>query len=317
MGRPVTSGRRLLEHYLTHLRVERGLSANTLSAYRRDLERYLGHLETEQVALTEAGPEQVSGWMQQVRTGADGGTPLAASSTARALAAVRGLHAFLAEEQESATDPARLQAAPATPKRLPHPLEISQVEHLLDAAGREGSGPLSVERSLRDRALLEVLYGLGARISEAIGLDVDDVDRASRAAVLHGKGDKQRVVPVGRYALESLDAYLTRGRPALAARGRGTAALFLGSRGTRLTRQSAWQVVKAAAAAADLTEQVSPHTLRHSYATHLLHGGADVRAVQELLGHASVTTTQLYTQVTVDSLREAHAAAHPRARGRR
>src|SRR5699024_9819743 len=162
------------------------------------------------------------------------------------------------------------------------------------AAARPGTGPLSTERALRDRALLELLYGIGARISEATGLDLDDIDRTQRAAVLRGKGDKHRVVPVGRYALEAVDAYLTRGRPAL----------FLGSRGTRLTRQAAWQVVQRAATDAELSATISPHTLRHSYATHLLQGGADVRSVQELLGHASVTTTQLYTQVTVDSLRE-------------
>ncbi|MGO3210191.1 MAG: tyrosine-type recombinase/integrase, partial [Brachybacterium sp.] len=166
------------------------------------------------------------------------------------------------------------------------------------------------------RALLEVLYGLGARISEATGLDVDDIDPQERAAVLRGKGDKHRVLPVGRFALAALEAYLTRGRPTLAARGSGSPAVFLGSRGTRLTRQAAWQVVRRAAEEAelmDLAEPISPHTLRHSYATHLLHGGADVRSVQELLGHASVTTTQLYTQVTVDTLRETHASAHPRA----
>lgn len=200
---------------------------------------------------------------------------------------------------------------------MPHPLSIDQVEALLEAAGRPGTGRDSTARALRDRALLEVLYGLGARISEATGLDIDDIEARERAAVLRGKGDKHRIVPVGRFALEALEAYLTRGRPTLATRGRGTPAVFLGSRGTRLTRQAAWQVVQRAAEAAELTalpEPISPHTLRHSYATHLLHGGADVRSVQELLGHASVTTTQLYTQVTVDSLRETHAGAHPRAR---
>lgn len=310
--------RRILEQYLSHLRIERGLSANTLAAYERDLRRYLTDLARQGADPASVDPQQLGAWLQALRTGADGGSVLSAASAARSLAAVRGLHSFLDAERVSTTgDPSRLVPAPALPRRLPHPLGIDQVEALIEAAGRPGTGRDSTERALRDRALLEVLYGLGARISEATGLDVDDVAVKERSAVLRGKGDKHRVVPVGRFALDALEAYLTRGRPALAARGRGTPAVFLGSRGTRLTRQAAWQVVQRAAEAAeldDLPEPISPHTLRHSYATHLLHGGADVRSVQELLGHASVTTTQLYTQVTVDSLRETHAGAHPRAR---
>ncbi|MGP5252483.1 site-specific tyrosine recombinase XerD [Brachybacterium alimentarium] len=309
---------RILEQYLSHLRIERGLSQNTLSAYRRDLERYLAELAREDVDPADVDPQRLTDWVQTLRTGSDGGSALSASSVARALAAVRGLHSFLDAERVSTTgDPSRLVPTPSIPSRLPHPLSIDQVEALLTAAGSPGTGRDSAERALRDRALLELLYGIGARISEAIGLDLDDVDRDQRCVTLRGKGDKHRIVPVGRYALEALDAYLTRGRPALAAHGAGTAAIFLGSRGTRLTRQAAWQVVQRAAEDAELGElptPISPHTLRHSYATHLLHGGADVRSVQELLGHASVTTTQLYTQVTVDSLRETHAGAHPRAR---
>ena len=309
---------RILEQYLSHLRIERGLSANTLAAYRRDLRRYLAELARRDIDATAVDPQQLGRWLQSLRTGADGGSVLSASSAARSLAAVRGLHSFLdAERVSSSGDPARLVPSPALPRRLPHPLAIAQVEALIEAAGRPSTGRDATARALRDRALLEVLYGLGARISETTGLDVDDIDAQERAAVLRGKGDKHRVVPVGRFVLEALEAYLTRGRPVLAARGTGTPAIFLGSRGTRLTRQAAWQVVQRAADAAelsDLPEPISPHTLRHSYATHLLHGGADVRAVQELLGHASVTTTQLYTQVTVDSLRETHAGAHPRAR---
>lgn len=307
---------RQLEQYLSHLRIERGLSANTLAAYRRDLSRYLVWLRAEGIDLGAVSPAQLGAWMQAIRTGADGGSALAASSAARALAAVRGLHAFLDQERASSTgDPTRLLPAPSRPLRLPHPITIDEVTRLIEAASLPGTGALPTERALRDRALVELLYGLGARISEVVGLDVDDIDRTSRAALLRGKGDNQRIVPVGRYALEALDAYLTRARPSLAAKGRGTPALLLGVRGTRLTRQAAWQIIQRAAEAAGLPPSISPHTLRHSYATHLLHGGADVRTVQELLGHASVTTTQLYTQVTVDSLREAHAAAHPRAAG--
>ncbi|UYG16395.1 site-specific tyrosine recombinase XerD [Brachybacterium huguangmaarense] len=308
------SDARTLEQYLAHLRVERGLAANTIAAYRRDLTRYLDHLASRGIDLAAATPADVSAWMQAIRSGEDGRSALAASSAGRALAAVRGLHAFCEEEGETPHgDPAAGLPAPARSQRLPHPISLGDVEALLEAAARPRTGLLPVERALRDRALLEVLYGLGARISEAVGLDLDDLSAAERQAVLRGKGDKHRVVPVGSYAIRAVEAYLTRGRPALAARGRGTPALFLGSRGSRLTRQAAWGIVQDAAEAAGLAEHISPHTLRHSYATHLLHGGADVRSVQELLGHASVTTTQLYTQVTVDSLREAHAAAHPRA----
>jgi integrase/recombinase XerD len=231
---------------------------------------------------------------------------------------VRGLHAFALAEGLTAADPARLVRPPAPPRRLPKAISIAEVERLLVAAE-------TGQAALRDRALLELLYGTGARISEAVGLDVDDLDlsgspgSAGVAAVvrLNGKGGKQRLVPVGRYARQAVDAYLVRARPALAAasgRGQPSPALFLNARGGRLTRQGAWGALRAAAGRAQLAE-VSPHVLRHSFATHLLDGGADVRVVQELLGHASVTTTQVYTLVTVDKLREVYAAAHPRAMG--
>lgn len=238
---------------------------------------------------------------------------LAASSAARTLVAVRGFHRFLALEGEVAADPAGNVPPPTPPSRLPKAIPVEAVERLL-AAASVGDTP----ESLRDRALLEVLYGVGARISEAVGLDVDDIETGGPDEVgvvrLLGKGTKERIVPVGRFAVDAVDAYLVRGRPALAQRGVGGPALFLNQRGRRLSRQSAWSVVQRAADRAGLTERVSPHTLRHSFATHLLDGGADVRVVQELLGHASVTTTQIYTLVSPRRLREVYAGAHPRAR---
>jgi integrase/recombinase XerD len=224
------------------------------------------------------------------------------------MSAVRGLHRFAAREGLVAVDVAAEVKPPAPPKRLPKALDVDQVLRLLAVADDTPLG-------LRDRALLEFLYGTGARISEAVGAAIDDLDLAGEpAAILHGKGGRTRLVPVGGYAKAALEAYLVRGRPALIAKGKGTPAVFLNARGGRLSRQSAWTILHRAAAAAGIAA-VSPHTLRHSYATHLLDGGADVRVVQELLGHASVTTTQVYTLVTVDNLREVYATAHPRARG--
>jgi integrase/recombinase XerD len=223
--------------------------------------------------------------------------------------AVRGFHRFLLREGLVSSDPARGVRPPAPPKRLPKAISVEDVEALLAAAGAD-----ETPRALRDRALLELLYGCGARISEAIGLDVDELDLESGTVRLLGKGSKERIVPVGSYAREAVSAYLVRGRPALVGAGSGSPALFLNARGGRLSRQSAWTVLRAAAERAGIRREISPHTLRHSFATHLLDGGADVRVVQELLGHASVTTTQVYTLVTVDRLREVYATSHPRAR---
>lgn len=306
--------------YLDHLAVERGLARNTLLSYRRDLAAYLRFLVRAGVedpaSVTE---EHVHAYVASLRSARGGTQPHAASSVARALAAVRGWHKYLLVEGAVPADPAGAVSPPKLPKRLPKALTIDQVAALIGAAG-VADGP----RDLRDRALLEFLYATGARISEAVGLDVDDMDTSAETVRLFGKGSKERVVPVGSYARGAIDAYLSVARPALAAvrtarysAGRPAgdgAALFLNSRGGRLSRQSAWQVLRDAATRAGLTEHVSPHTLRHSFATHLLAGGADVRVVQELLGHASVTTTQIYTLVTVDSLREVYAFAHPRAR---
>jgi integrase/recombinase XerD len=305
MGTRVADG---VEAFLAHLAVERGSAANTLRSYTTDLDRYRAHLQERGIddlaAVTEA---DVTDFVAALRSGE---APLAASSAARALAAVRGLHRFATRDGLVPKDVARAVTPPALPRRLPRTLTVDQVEQLL--AGCVGDGPTA----LRDRALLELLYSTGARISEAVGLDLDDLDPGSRTVLLRGKGGKQRIVPVGRPALAAVDAYLVRARPGLATAGRGTPALLLNARGARLSRQSAWHALRAAADTAGLDPTaVSPHTLRHCFATHLMAGGADVRVVQELLGHASVTTTQVYTHVTVDALREVYATAHPRAVG--
>ena len=302
---------RQLGGYLDHLAVERGLAANTLGSYRRDLRRYLSHLTGRGIrSLAQVSETDVTAFLLALREGDRDHPPLAAGSAARAVIAVRGLHRFAVREGVTPTDPSRDVRPPTLPRRLPKAIAVESVEALIEAAGAPGTA-----LATRDRALLELLYGSGARISEAVGLDVDDVDLTGGAVRLLGKGSKERIVPLGSFARAAVQAYLVRARPALAARGRGTPALFLNARGGRLSRQSAWTVLVGVADRAGLTVDVSPHTLRHSFATHLLDGGADVRVVQELLGHASVTTTQAYTLVTVDRLREVYASAHPRALG--
>ncbi len=302
---------RAVRTYLDHLSVERGLAANTLSSYRRDLRRYQAYLAEVGVEdLDEVTEATVSSFLVRLREGDADHPPLSATSAARTVVAVRGFHKFAVRDGLATADPAAGVKPPTPAKRLPKALPLADVEAILEASGAAGT-----TLALRDRALLEVLYGTGARISEAVGLDVDDLDSVDGTVLLRGKGGKQRLVPVGSYALEAVSAYLVRGRPELVATGKGTPALFLNARGGRLSRQSAWAVLVKAAERAGVTKDVSPHTLRHSFATHLLDGGADVRVVQELLGHASVTTTQVYTLVTVDNLREVFAAAHPRARG--
>jgi len=301
-----------LRTYLDHLAVERGLAANTLVSYRRDLRRYVEFLQARGVEDLDGVDEPiVSDFLIRLREGDADHPPLSATSAGRTVVAVRGFHKFCVTDGLAAADPAAGVRPPAPARRLPKALPLADVESILEAAGSAGT-----TLALRDRALLEVLYGTGARISEAVGLDVDDVDRVDGTVVLRGKGGKERMVPIGSYALAAVDAYLTRARPELAAVGTSdrAGALFLNARGGRLSRQSAWSVLVKAADRAGVTRDVSPHTLRHSFATHLLEGGADVRVVQELLGHASVTTTQIYTLVTVDNLREVFAVAHPRAR---
>jgi integrase/recombinase XerD len=329
----------LVDAYGDHLVAERGVSAHTVAAYRRDLRRYAEQLTAAGVEDANAvTPAMVRDYAMRLREGvpAAEGTgwvhpPLGSASVARAVVAVRSLHRFAQAEGLTDDDPAAAVQPPKPPRRLPKALGLDQVQAMLDVPATDT--PLG----LRDRALLEVLYGTGVRISEAIDLDVDDVARLLRSSgglggvvppggaadlpadaptpglrVL-GKGRKERIVPLGSYARAALDAYLVRARPELARRGPGTPALFLNARGSRLSRQSAWTILRTVAERAGITAEVSPHTLRHCFATHLLDGGADVRVVQELLGHASVTTTQIYTLVTVDHLREVYLTSHPRA----
>jgi len=294
--------------YLDHVRAERGLAANTVAAYRRDLARYTGFLADRGVTdLDDVTPVDVTEFVRYLSA------TQARSSVARQVVSVRTLHRFAAAEGLAPGNPAVDVSPPKLTQRLPKALTVDEVTRMLDAPDRDDVV------GLRDAALLELLYGTGARVSEVCGLDVDEVSAAladrDAGLLLRGKGGKERMVPLGSYAATAVEAYLVRARPALAAAAaRHDPALLLNQRGRRLSRQSAWAVLQQAARAAGLTVEVSPHSLRHSFATHLLDGGADLRAVQELLGHASVATTQIYTLVTIEHLREVHAAAHPRAR---
>lgn len=301
---------RAVQAYADHLAVERGLAANSLAAYGRDLRRYVAFCAERGItSADQVAQNDLDDFLAWLRRGSPQHRPLAAASAARTLVAVRGFHRFAQQEGLAAGDPGREVKPPAAGRRLPKALALSDIEAILTAVGGSAAEPLG----LRDRALLEFLYGTGARISEAVGLDLDELDLDAGQVLLNGKGGKQRIVPVGSKAREALSAYLVRVRPALLAGAQP--AVFLNARGGRLSRQSAWTILRAAADRAGITVEVSPHTLRHSFATHLLDGGADVRVVQELLGHASVTTTQVYTKVTIEHLREVYAMAHPRARG--
>lgn len=296
---------RAVDAYLRHVSIERGLSDHTVAAYRRDLAAYTDWLAERDITDTDQVTSSLVADFAAQRAGAQPAP--AASSLARLQSSVRGLHRFCVREQIASDDPSGRLRPPKLPQRLPKALSVDQVERLLDAPERE------TPTGIRDRALLELLYATGARVSEAVQLDVDDV-AAAEVLRVRGKGSKERIVPVGSYARAAMDAYLTRVRPDLASRGRATPRVFLGARGAPLSRQSAWLVIQHAADRAQLTAHVSPHTLRHSFATHLLQGGADVRVVQELLGHASVATTQIYTHVSVDALRDVYVTSHPRAR---
>ena len=309
MGEPITVE---AERYLDHLTVERGLSEHTLMAYRRDLRRYLEFLAkrdiTEPGQVEEATIRSFVASLSAATYGeGEDERPYRASSVARTLSSVRSFHRFMVRDGVADRDPAGGVSQPKLPRSLPRPLTVEEVTRLLEAP--DPATPVGI----RDRAILELLYGAGLRISELVGLDVDDVDLDPGSVRVLGKGGKEREVPLGRYGREAAGAYVTRTRPEFAsAKSRG--ALFLNQRGGRLTRQSCARLLAAHVATADIDRRVSLHTLRHSFATHLLEGGADVRVVQELLGHASVATTQIYTLVTREHLREVYYASHPRAR---
>jgi integrase/recombinase XerD len=298
-----------IARFLDFLSVERGLSTNTLAAYRRDLARYAEFLRARHVGDgTAVGEQAIAAFVAWLSSSEYAeGKKYRPSTVARALAAVRSFHAFLVREGEAIANPARGVPRPKVPRLLPRPLLVEEVGALLSAV-RDGD-----LAAIRDRAILETLYGAGVRVSELVGLDVDDVDLEDGSLRVLGKGNRERVVPLGRHAIVAMGAYLRRARPAIARSASG-AALFLNQRGGRLTRQGAARVLSAAAARSGLRKRVTPHTLRHSFATHLLEGGADIRVVQELLGHATLTTTQIYTLVTADRLREEYFSAHPRAR---
>lgn len=291
-----------LQSFLSHLGVERGLSGNTLSSYRRDLQKLLEFLDSRNISFDSVQVEELREFITTERS-----KGLSESTLARLTVAVRSLFRFLAKDQ-GLLDAAKELQPPTIPKRLPKALTIAEINALLSAPSEEGMG-------IRDRALLELLYATGARVSEIVALNLDDIRSSGESITtirVLGKGKKERIVPVGSFAKKAVDQYLTRVRRGLL---KGSEpALFLNSRGGRLTRQSAWAIVLESAKRAGIQRDISPHALRHSFATHLLDGGADIRVVQELLGHSSVTTTQIYTLVTIDKLRESYASAHPRAR---
>ncbi len=293
-----------LTAFIDYLQIERGLSANTVAAYRADLAHYSAFLATRDLddptAVSTRDLEAFVAWMRTRRTKHD--KPYASASVARMAVAARMFHRYLALERV-AEDIGSAMATPSAPRPLPKALSVDDVERLLG----QPSGDTPAGR--RDRLLLEMLYGAGLRISELVNTDIDDLDRGEQLIRVIGKGDKQRIVPYGAVAAEALDRWLTV-RPAWQPQ---TPALLLNQRGGRLTRQGAFKRIAFYADRVGLAGRVSPHTLRHSYATHLLDGGADVRAVQELLGHASVTTTQIYTLVSRNALLDAYRQAHPRA----
>ncbi|WEV72890.1 site-specific tyrosine recombinase XerD [Bifidobacterium sp. ESL0790] len=300
----------LLEQFLAHIDVERGLAKATVKAYQADIRKYLGWLDEQGVAdLDHVTTDDVEGYIASLDQAGESGR-----SKARRLASVHEFHKFALAQGVVADDVSARVKAPKAGGHLPDVLSVDEVSRLLDAAAMGGSGDPVV---LRDKALLEFMYATGCRVSEAVGANLNDVDFDERVVVLTGKGSKQRLVPLGQYALKALRRYLKEGRPELEVKAKGSRerrAIFLNKRGRRISRQSVWEVVKNAGERAHIAKPLHPHTLRHSFATHLIQGGADVRTVQELLGHASVTTTQIYTHVSPENLIETYLTAHPRAR---
>lgn len=300
-----------ISDYLNHLAVEKALAQNTLDSYRRDLLGFQTFLNSNGLTLAATSMELMSEYVAWLRGRNSAAAPLAESSISRAVVAVRNFYKFNSKEYAT-VDPIHDFHPPKIPKRLPKALTVGEITSLINYAFKEAD-----VISLRDVALIEILYATGARISEVVNLSISDIaqlkEGGSLAVKLKGKGSKERVVPVGRYAREAVNDYLVRVRPMLES-SRKTDALFLNRRGQRLSRQSAWEIITSVASRAKIDRDVTPHSLRHSFATHLLDGGADIRVVQELLGHSSVTTTQIYTMITIDKLRESYASAHPRAR---
>jgi integrase/recombinase XerD len=305
MSEPGSAARRFLDH----LTVERGLADNTLAAYRHDLDRYVRFLDARGVRdVRSVDPASIRAFVASLSASTHGDDePYKATTVVRTLSTVRSFHRFLLREGIAEDDPAAGVVRPRLPRTLPHPLTVAEAAAVVEAPAT------ATPAGLRDRAMLEVLYGAGLRVSELTGLDVDDVDLDDGVVRVLGKGGKERDVPIGGAARHAVGAYLAAGRPAFAsARSRG--ALFLNARGGRITRQSSARILDRHAHAAGIRRRVTPHDLRHSFATHLLEGGADVRVVQELLGHASVATTQIYTLVTTEHVRSVYYDAHPRAR---
>ena len=300
-----------LQSFLDHLTIERGLSSNSISAYRRDLAKFSDFLDKEKLDFERLSEDEIISFEVWLK-----GLGMAVTSINRNISALKSFYKYLAQEF-STNNPVSAVLSSKVPRRLPKALTIKEITSLIDSTKREGD-PIS----LRDHAIIELLYGTGARVSEIVGIDINDFAQSDvegnpiTTLKLRGKGSKERIVPLGSFAKSALDEYLVRIRPNLLSKSKSAkveTALFLNQRGSRLSRQSAWQMISDAADSTGLSGKVSPHVFRHSYATHLLDGGADIRVVQELLGHASVTTTQIYTLITIDKVREAYATAHPRA----
>jgi integrase/recombinase XerD len=296
--------------FIDHVRIERGLSENSLTSYERDLRYFLEFLQSRNLDLAEITAAALSDFEVWLKD-----RSLGISSINRTNSAVKSFLIYCAREYNLNLPTGEISSHKVA-RKLPKALTIDEVISLIESAKS-----LSEATSFRDVALLELLYSTGGRVSEIIGININDLAKVEsdneviQTIKLRGKGAKERIVPIGSYALGALDNYLVRVRPALVAKsGKNESALFLNSRGGRLSRQSAWSIVLQAARACGLEGKVSPHVFRHSYATHLLDGGADIRVVQELLGHSSVTTTQIYTLVTIDKIRQSYSSAHPRAR---